>query len=151
MMRTLLLTVALVALAGCNTYKLIGQVVSGPRSMVQIVSADDPRLAGPPVANASIEVTIDPNKGNRQVLPVAFADEQGNFEIPVDVLGAGMLEYDMLVIGRLPKKSPAEGLMRMPGKSKRVLVILADGKDHSVGSGDPFNEARDQVEKYYPQ
>lgn len=151
MKRTVLWMIGLILLTGCESYKLTGQVVSGPKSMVQIVEADDPRLAGPPIEGATIEVLIDPDKGSRKLLPSSLSDEQGRFEVPVDVPGAGVLEYEVLVVGRAAKKSPAQGTMPLPAKSRKVLVILADGQDRPVGSGDTINEARQQIEQYYPR
>ncbi len=149
--RLFVAVLAVALLAGCDTYQLAGRVVSGPRSQVVVVGADDPRLTGPPVADASVQVVIDPNSAGRTVLPLTWSDESGRFTLPVDKLGAGALEYEMLVIGRAPKKNPAEAVLDLPPAKKRVLIVLADGRDRDVRAENPWRDAQEQIDRHFPR
>lgn len=128
--------VALVALlGGCSPYVLRGKVVGGGRSTVTVVEAGGPELAGRGIEQAAVQLMLDPRSGGRQMLGTVFTDEAGRFEMPVEALGAGTLEYELLVIARHPGRAPAEAVIDLPGRGKRVLARLAEGRDRPVDAG----------------
>ncbi len=128
------------ALVGCGGYRLRGRVIEGSYSTVTVVSKDDPRLReAPGLPNAVLRTTIDPERLNRQAMPTRMADGDGWFEVPIDVTGAGLLEYEVQVIGQLAGHKSAIETFPLPGSGKRVLVVLAPGRDVGV-PGETFLE-----------
>lgn len=130
--RTTLLWLWLLAAGGCGAYMVEGRVVSGPRSTASIVKPGDPALAAPGIEQASVQLVLDPRSGGRQSLGTVFTDENGRFAIPVDALGAGTLEYELLVTARAPEKAPAQELLDLPPRGSRLLIRLADGRDRPM-------------------
>jgi len=120
--------VMLALLSGC-TYQLRGTVVPGPYSSVEIVSKDDPRLTQTGIPDARLEATIDPMRMSQKELGAFMVDGDGHFAIPVDVVGAGAFEYDLELVCRSSGYTPVLEKFRLPGANKRVLVVMAPGKD----------------------
>lgn len=119
----------LLAAAGCSPYALRGRVIEGPVSAVLLVDKDDPRLTqGYGVDGVSIEATLDPDRLDRQRLSPTVSQYDGSFALPVDATGAGFLEYDVEVIAELRDYAPAVGQFRLPGRSRRLLVLLTPGE-----------------------
>jgi hypothetical protein len=146
----LLLSLALLASA-CSTYVLRGTVVSGPTPSVFIVKPDDPRLANPdnplnslstPIANASVQLVLDPNSAGRQILGSTFTNDDGSFEIPIKQFGAGSLQYQVLLTARAPNHSPVQDIFDLPSSKKRILVTLPKGHDYSTDEPDPMQQLR---------
>lgn len=135
-------------LGGCSGYVLSGKVVQGRASDVTVVRQADPRLAGDPVAGAMVRCVLDPNSGGREVVGQTTTDELGRFEMPIDALGAGTLEYELLVIARAPKKSPAETIIDLPSGSKRLLVTLAPGRDRPINT---YDDPLDDIKRHMPR
>ena len=129
-----------VMFAGCGAYQLRGRVVEGPRSEASVIGADDPRLAGPPIADATVRFILDPQSAGRKVLGQTVTDDSGNFVLPVDVLGAGTLEYELLVIARADKKAPAMSVVQVPSSGRRILVTLQPGRDRPVSDVDALDK-----------
>lgn len=124
----------LVPMGGCEGYALRGRVVQGHASFVQVVSADDPRLEeGDGIAGASVHVQKDPGRLNRETMARGQSGVDGSFELAIDEFGAGVLEIDIGVFVRRKGFDPAEAYFRLPGSGKRVLVILAPGRDRELG------------------
>lgn len=134
---------ALLLLAGCSSYTLRGKVVSGPSSGIQVVKADNPALAGPPIEQASVELILDPLSGGRERIGTVITREDGTFETPIDAIGAGMLEYQLLITVRHPGRTPAQQIIDLPPANRRLLVRLAEGQDRPIGADEWFGGVRD--------
>ncbi|MEX2213411.1 MAG: hypothetical protein WD768_04745 [Phycisphaeraceae bacterium] len=120
--------VLLATLSGCSAYKLQGSVIYGPRSTVEVVSSDDPRLVkGSPIEEAAILITLDPNSLRRKLLGQTLPNEKGQFAMVIDEPGAGLLEYEVQIICSAPGFTEAGGDIPLPGSNKRVLITLAPG------------------------
>jgi len=137
---------------GCQSYALRGRVVEGTRSQVLVVDADDPRLAGPGapagIGGASVSFMLDPERAGHKSLGGSFTDADGSFQYPVDEVGAGFLEYGLGVTARAAGKSPAQDSMPMPAGDKRLLIMLAPGRDNLPRESDnPMND----IERYMPR
>jgi len=136
----------LVALAltpiGCESYALRGKVVTGDESLVTLVTDDDPRLADPGIANATLRVTLDPHSLGRQVLAESVTRTDGSFAIPINKFGAGTLEYPIELLARRKDHAHAKAVFQLPPRDQRVLVILAPGRDTYRPPDDPLEGAR---------
>jgi hypothetical protein len=148
MIHRLLIVLTMAALSGCSTYALQGRVVIGSRSTAMVVDADDPRLAGPPIIGAQLQFVLDPGSGNSRVLGTTQSDIDGSFRFPVDAPGAGFLEYEVMVIAREPKRSPAIATFALPPKDKRVMVTMVPGRDFNPGSADPIGDSMQDVDRW---
>lgn len=135
---------ALVALAaaalivGCGSYELRGRAIEGPSSGVHVVDRDDPRLEAPGLSGAAVSLTLDPDRLSAERVGEVATDVDGDFAIAVDAFGAGMLEYQAQVDGQLAGHEPAIGRFDLPGRGKRVLVVLAPGDDDAATGGESF-------------
>lgn len=135
-------------LGGCSPYALEGRVVIGAKSLIQVVEADDPRLAGPAIDGASIEFVLDPDSGGSEVLGTTQTQPNGSFRFPVDAPGAGFLEYDLLVIARAADRTPAMTTLPMPDRTKRLLITLAPGRDGVPRVTDPLRDSMEDAERW---
>jgi len=144
----MMLVTALLA-GGCATegYVMRGKVVHGPRSTVEVVTKDDPRLAGPGVAGASLRLTLDPLSLGRKPLGSSTSYTDGTFSIPVDEFGAGTLEYEVGVLVRAQGYNTAEDIFMLPGSNRRILVTMARGADRYRKQDDVMKE----LEPYLPE
>ena len=115
--------------SGCETYALRGKVVDGGVSAVMLVDKNDPRLDADGISGATIEATIDPRSLSRQRMPTVSSEADGGISLPVNVTGAGLLEYEAMVVVRYPQMAPAVRFMPLPGSDKRLLITLAPGED----------------------
>lgn len=129
-----------VTLTGCGGYALQGRVIEGPQPAVLVVSKNDSRLKQPGVAGASLMLTVDPESLNAKMLPMDMTDDAGGFAVPVDVTGAGLLEYDLQIVCRAAGYSPATGTIALPGGHKRVLIVLPPGNDRYKPQRDILEE-----------
>jgi len=139
-----LAVVALAAvLGGCGSYTLRGRVIAGEASYILVVDKDDPALAGGAgVQGAIVTLSTDPQRLNREVVGSAVSGPDGWFDTPFDKLGGGVLEYDAGVRVTRSGYQSTEHFFRLPGSSKRVLVVLAPGRDL------PGTEREDPYETY---
>ncbi len=129
-------------LGACGSYELQGRVVRGPSPLVATVDPDDPRFEGPGVPVASIQLSLDPRSLNRKLLPGGYADADGWFAIPIDEFGAGLLEYDLEVVARKQGLNSAIGIVRLPGSSQRLLIVLGPGPDRYRPPDNPLHDLR---------
>jgi len=150
MMRLIcLFIVALSALqTACSSYALKGKAVVGPKSTAMVVQPDDPRLAGPPVEDATLEFVLDPQSGNRKLLGTTTVGPDGSFNFPVNATGAGLLEYEIMVIARAPKRSPATATFPLPTRDQRLLVTLTAGRDYAPVNTDPVGESMNEIDRW---
>ncbi len=139
--RAALLVVLTLALSGCGSYTLKGRVIAGEASYVTIVDASDPVLReGVGVPGASVTLSTDPDRINRKVVGTTVSGPDGSFETPFDEFGGGFLEYDAGVRVTRPGYRSAEHFFRLPGSSKRLLVVLEAGRDAPGASDeDPYD------------
>lgn len=118
------------ALAGCANYRLEGMVVEGREPGLAVYGKKDAQLAeigrfG--LDQAIIEVTLDPDTGERQRLDAVRTDASGRFEVPIDVFAPGMLEYEVGLLVHRPGFRPYWQVIRLPAADKRVVVTLSPG------------------------
>jgi len=137
---TVLLTMLALA-SGCQSgYVLRGKVVAGPRSAVMVVPEDDPRLAGPGIDGATVELTMDPRSLGRKKLASSVAMGDGGFQIPINEFGAGVLEYELGAVVQQEGFQTAEGVFMLPPGGQQLLVILARGHDTYQAPEDPLKD-----------
>ena len=121
------ITVGLISIlmwaSGCG-FRLRGLVIEGATPGVFVVDKTDSRLVEAGLATAVVNLTIDPGHINAKHLGSYQSDLNGRFDIPIDELGAGFLEYDIGLVCRLVGYHPIRHHVRMPGSSKRLLIIL---------------------------
>ncbi|HBS28540.1 MAG TPA: hypothetical protein DEB06_03595 [Phycisphaerales bacterium] len=137
---------ALMALAGaaagaCSPYTVRGRVVHGDSSYLMLVDRDDPRLLEPGIPGAQMKLTLDPGKLSRKTASQQVSGADGDLALPVEEIGAGLLEFDAALIVRKRGFAPAEGFFKLPGSGQRVLVVLGPGRDEpseewNSGSGE---------------
>jgi len=127
--------------AGCQPYALRGKVIEGPESTVSVVSANNERFAGVGVPGATVQVTLDPQSLGRKQIGSVTTDADGSFSLPVNETGAGVLEYQIMVVGRARGFDSANELLMLPGADKRLLITLERGRDTYRPERDPIEEA----------
>lgn len=121
---------AATVLAACSPYTVTGRVVRGDSSYMLLVEEGDPRLDEPGLPGVQMKLTVDPGKIERKVVAQEVSGPSGEVSLPVDELGAGLLDFTVGVIARKPGFSPAEGTFMLPkGGRTRLLIIMAPGRD----------------------
>lgn len=137
------LAILLAAVTGCSSYRLRGRIIEGRGvpPQVLIVNADDERLQSPGLAFGSIEATIDPNSIKPLRIPLARTDEHGDFDIPVDKPGAGVLDYQLAMVVRAPGHRPLVEEIKLPASFRRLLIVLPSGRDNYRPERDPLQDA----------
>lgn len=138
-----LLLIALLAglLPACGPHKLEGFVVRGPASQVIVTDRSDARIKQEPLAGATIQVTIDPQSLGRRTLPVVRSGPDGSFAVPIDEVGAGLLEYPVLIVIRKVNHDTAASELYLPSGFKCLLVVLKPGKDGYRPLDDPLRDS----------
>jgi len=141
-LRVSVLMVCALVLSACGSYTLRGRVIAGEASYIVVVDADDPALeGGVGLGGAHVTLSTDPERINREVVGSAVSGPDGFFETPFDKVGGGLLEYDAGVRVSRAGHQSAEHFFRLPGKSKRLLVVLAPGRDSSTSrEEDPYEQ-----------
>lgn len=112
---------------GCSGYVLKGKVIRGDISYIAVVGADDDRLQGPGLAGVSISLESDPGRLNHDDVGESVSGSNGNFEIAVRKLGAGVLIYDINMEARRKGYQGVSQMFRLPRGNKRVLIMLRPG------------------------
>ena len=151
--KSCVLVCACLFLSGCGGYQLRGIVLDGMRPGIYIVEQDDPRLKEPGIANASIELTLDPNKLRPRALGGTITRADGTFSVPINAAGAGFLEYDIGLYVRSKGFSPLDsGAMALPPDSRRLLIVMVPGVDKARRSqGSLLEEIRRETKKFNPK
>ncbi|MEM1097777.1 MAG: hypothetical protein AAGH92_03200 [Planctomycetota bacterium] len=146
----LILLGVVVAAAGCSPYALRGRVIEGHRASVEVVSRDDPRLTmqEPGLADATVRVTLDPAKLNARQIGSGLSDATGNFAIPVDVAGAGVLLHDVEVAAERQKFFDASGRFVLPGNNQRVLITMTTGSQKRVDDRPLLERTLEEAQPY---
>ena len=124
-------SVALITLpmVGCQSYRLRGLVTEGPTPAVLQVKANDGRLDRTGLAEAVIELVLDPASLSPKPVGATMSDANGQFEIPIGALGAGLLEYDLYILCRLKDHEPVYQTIPLPAANRRLVIVMAPGKD----------------------
>lgn len=138
---------ACAVLGACGPYTIKGRVVQGDTSYVSVVEQGDSRLGASPVAGAQVRLRMDPGKLNRKTLAQEVSDGNGDFTLPVDEFGAGILEFDLGLVARRKGFVSAEGFFRLPPGSRRVLIVLAPGQDPAGYAEEPASLS-DEAERW---
>lgn len=139
------------ALCGCTPYMLRGHVIEGETSHALLVDSDDPRLLTEGVSGVSLRLTMDPGKLNRDVVADQISGPDGQFELPVDRAGAGLIDMDMSILARKSGYTSSEGFFKLPRAGKAwLLVIVAKGADIPGAFDEPVN-AEDEVRRYWSE
>jgi hypothetical protein len=129
------------AMAGCETYVLRGQVISGNTPAVLIVESDDARLqSGMGIMGAKINLTLDPRSLGREPLGETVTSTDGSFSMPLDLFGAGTLLHEVGVVARAQGYNATTGEVILPSAKKRMLVIMVPGRDRYVPPEDPLED-----------
>ena len=116
-------------MASCAGYSLRGKVIEGDVSFASIVGADDGRLTGPGVPGVKVSLETDPGRIQREFVGEAVTDADGDFAIRVRRPGAGFLIYDVGLDAHRDGYEGVRQIFRLPGSSKRVLIVLNPGRD----------------------
>lgn len=132
---TLLQVLALsLLLTGCADFRLQGMVVEGSVPGLAIYDKDDDQLSQSGkfgLDQAIVEVTIDPDTGERQRLDPVRTDSAGRFSVPLDVFAPGMLEYEVGLLIHRPGFRPHWQVIQLPDDDERVVVTLEPGSGAS--------------------
>jgi hypothetical protein len=128
-------------LNGCGAYQVRGHVVRGPMSFVEFVSASDPRLSEPGVANANIDVIRDPQSLGRETVAALRSDGSGEFLLRIDEAGVGWMDEEWRILCYSIGFSDADRTMRLPsgGDDVRLLITLAPGRS-GAAEEDPWRQ-----------
>jgi len=122
-------------LGGCGPYALQGRIVRGDVSYVTVVDKDDPRLAGPGVEGVQVDLVVDPGDLSKTRMAPEFSGAEGDIRLPVRKPGARILKYEVGVTARREGFRSAYGVFDLPMGSRRLLVVLAPGRDAPADSG----------------
>lgn len=123
------LSFPLLLLAACGPYKMQGRVVEGDVSYIAVVDKDDPRLKGIGLEGVLLRAQIEPGTLSAKTVAQETSDMKGEFALPVDEWGAGLIDMEGAVLARRRGFKSAEGTFKLPSSSRRVLVVLAPGQD----------------------
>ena len=126
--------------AGCASYKLRGKAIEGTTPGVFVVEKSDERLQQGGVPGAVVSLTVDPGRLNAEHAGSDISDIEGDFAVPVDQFGAGVLEYQVRLDARLEDHRSVNKQMKLPGSDKRVLIVLAPGNDSTRPKPEGFLE-----------
>ena len=136
------LAIGVLVSVGCQPYQLTGVVMAGAKARVMAVSADDERLAIFGLDGATVDVTVDPSSMQPRMIGVFSTDRDGRFEIPVDALGAGFLEYELAVCCRAEGYQTVYQTIQMPSRRKRLLIVMVAGRDTYEPTKDILEETQ---------
>jgi hypothetical protein len=121
--------IPLALLAACGPYKMHGRVVEGDVSYIAVVDKEDPRLKGVGLEGVLLRAQIQPGTLGAKTVSQETSDMAGNFSLPVDEWGAGLIDMESGVLARRRGFKSAEGTFRLPSSGRRVLIVLAPGQD----------------------
>ena len=135
-----LVLLAVAALAGCESYRLRGAVVAGEAPGVLVVKPSDVRLREVGLPGATIELVLDPASMSPKPAGAALSDARGRFDVPIKEMGAGLLEYELSILCRLKDHGPVYQTIALPGSDRRLLIVLAPGRDAPRPNEDLISE-----------
>jgi hypothetical protein len=147
--RWMLLALAGLMLAGCGSYQLKGKVVAGEESTVAVVAEDDPRFNRRGIEGVSLSAILDPQSLDHEKVGSARSGRAGRFALPVDAMGAGFLEHEVMIAAVKEHYATATRIMPMPGSRSRLLIVLAEGESTEPRlKGDMLDETLEMGEQY---
>jgi len=131
---------------GCQ-YRLEGVVQEGETPGVSVVDKSDPRLEpkGYGLADAVVEISVDPEAAWPKRMTPVRTDGQGRFSVPIDVFGVNWMEYKLGVLVHHPHYRPQWMVMEVPSGDKRVLVQMSPGPDVGRPGSDIIKDTLQQV------
>ena len=132
---------------GCSPYQIEGLVVPGAVGEVLLLDDNDQRLRMAGIAGAAVDLTIDPSSMRPKLIGKFATDEDGRFTIPVDALGAGLLEYEVAVTCSAQGHQTVYQTMQMPARRKRLLVVMVPGRDTYRPKNDILKETRKMADE----
>jgi len=91
-----------------------------------------------------VEAILDPATLAPEEVGGAVTDAQGRFRIPVKALGAGFLEYELGMHVRAKGFQTLWQTLPMPGRGRRVLVVVTPG--HPGDAGPPPDIVEETLE-----
>lgn len=136
-------------MGACESYILRGRVIEGRAAEVVVVESGDSRLETPGIEGAQLTVQVDPRRASRKTIAKRLSTEKGDFAIPIEEFGAGLLEYEMGLTARKPGFQRAEGYFKLPGQGKRVLIVLTPGRDIGEDDDELLEDPNATIEKYW--
>lgn len=116
-------------LAACSPHMISGRVVRGDVSYVSVVDKDDPRLSEPGLPGVLLKLELDPGRLSGKSLSQETSGSDGEFNLPVDEPGAGLIDMEVGLLARRKGFQSAEGVFKVPKGSKRVLIVMSPGVD----------------------
>ncbi|MBX3351485.1 MAG: hypothetical protein KF684_01010 [Phycisphaeraceae bacterium] len=132
---------ALSTLAACSSYTLSGRVVPGDVGYATFLDANDPQFSGASgIGGVTVRVWTDPQKLNRKMVASGVSNPDGTFSLEIDEFGAGFLDYDISVEATRPGYAPVEDYFKLPGKGRRVLIMMTPGRDTRPVRSSPMDD-----------
>lgn len=138
----LVILLGLLSGQGCTEYRLGGTVATGRLPAVLVVDDNDPRLNQFGIEGAVIELTLDPTSLRPRPLGAGQTDGTGQFDIPIDQAGAGILDYQLGILCRLEGHQSVWKVVPMPSSKRRLLIIMAPGHNRHAPTGHRLNEVQ---------
>ncbi len=131
--RMLARLVVAMPLVGCGAYTLEGRAVVGDFSGIELVDADDPRLAGTGTAGITVEVVRDPESLGRKMVTRANSNGSGALRVVISEFGVGFLEEVWELRALRGGAEFAADRMSLPfdPRDKRILVTIRPGDGRS--------------------
>jgi hypothetical protein len=142
-MAALAAIVITLALHGCGQYTIVGKVIQGDVSDIAFVPADDPRLAIPGLAGAQLSILRDPETLRRALAGSSSSDDFGEFEMPVEGVGAGWMVENWLVRAERTGFAPSAAMVAIPANPKRLHLLVTMRR----GAGTTSTETESLVEE----
>lgn len=148
LLRWTIAAAACATLTACGPHRMYGRVVEGDSSYITVVDEDDHRFESDQgMSGVLLKLQIDPGRINRRVIAEETCADDGTFSLPVDEFGAGILELECGLLARRRGFKSAEGVFPLPGKNKRILIVMAPGRD-PPGAYEEEPTAKEQFERF---
>ena len=112
---------------GCSEYRLRGIVIAGDVQRVLVVDDTDPSLEQHGLSGAVIDLTLDPRSLSPKPLPSGMTDAQGRFNIPIDVAGASLLNYELSLMCSLQGYGCTYQEIQKPAGNRRLVIVMVRG------------------------
>jgi len=144
----LFLAATSLGLAGCG-HTIMGRVIEGDASKVELVHESEPRLrtAGAGVNNVEVSIRRDPNSASKQLAGRKRTEATGDFMLGVGGAGAGWLDEQWLLQTYASGYQSTNQLIELPPKSRkwRLLITIPRGTAEPV---DDMDQIMREVEQF---
>ena len=124
------------ARADSDVTSLIIREIRLPRALLGLMIGAALGLAG-----ASLQLTLDPGQASIKELGRHQTDDGGQFRVPVNEVGAGVLIYEIDVFCQRRGYRSVQKRMPLPGSGKRLLIIMSQGVERSRRPRDVIEES----------